>query len=146
MADEFADSVKYGLRLAKRISYGKDRSVSPPQPVTMMKPPESYLPTAPMVYAVVSEPSIVDNPDIRSYQPHVHGRCEPPALIPLQMNDIAVEIDCYIDTAFITVTGSWRVHCVMASKSCDCRIAIPMGEQVVSVLKDLQFWNYYINW
>lgn len=129
MADEFADSVKYGLRLAKRISYGKDRSVSPPQPVTMMKPPESYLPTAPMVYAVVSEPSIVDNPDIRSYQPHVHGRCEPPALIPLQMNDIAVEIDCYIDTAFITVTGSWRVHCVMASKSCDCRIAIPMGEQ-----------------
>ncbi|CAN4096507.1 unnamed protein product [Withania somnifera] len=57
-----------------------------------------------MMYAVFNNPAIVDNPDIPSYQPHVHGRCDPPALIPL--------------------------HCVMNCKSCDCRIAVPVGEQV----------------
>ncbi|GFY98534.1 hypothetical protein Acr_12g0010750 [Actinidia rufa] len=33
----------------------------------MEKSPHSYLPTAPMVYAVVADPTIVDNPYIRSY-------------------------------------------------------------------------------
>lgn len=132
MADNFARAVEDGLRLAKRIYFGKDRSVAPPKPpVSMDKSVSSYLymPTAPMVYAVISDPAIVDNPDIPSYQPHVHGRCDPPALIPLQMNGITLEVDCYLDTAFVTVTGSWRVHCVMGSRSCDCRIAIPMGEE-----------------
>ncbi|KAF2287115.1 hypothetical protein GH714_038275 [Hevea brasiliensis] len=65
-----------------------------------------------------------------SYQPHVHGRCDPPALIPLQMTRIELEADSYLDSVIVRVSGSWRVHCVMGSKSCDCRIAIPMGEQV----------------
>ncbi|OVA08327.1 von Willebrand factor [Macleaya cordata] len=129
MAEEFVKSVEDGLKLSKRIYFGKDRSVLPPKPVAMEKSSNSHLPTAPMVYAVISDPSIVDNPDIPSYQPHVHGRCDPPALIPLQMNGIEIEADCYLDTAFITINGSWRVHCVMGSRSCDCRLAIPMGEQ-----------------
>ncbi|KAF8388713.1 hypothetical protein HHK36_025393 [Tetracentron sinense] len=129
MAEEFAKAVEDGLKLAKRIYFGKDRSLSAPKSVAMEKATQSYLPTAPMVYAVISDPAIVDNPDIPSYQPHVHGRCDPPALIPLQMNGIGVEADCYLDTAFVTISGSWRVHCVMRSRSCDCRIAIPMGEQ-----------------
>ncbi|KAI3814441.1 hypothetical protein L1987_14081 [Smallanthus sonchifolius] len=82
-----------------------------------------------MIYAVIFNPGIVDNPDVPSYQPHVHGRCDPPALIPLQMNGVAIEVDCYLDTAFVTMTGSWRVHCVMGSASCDCRLAIPMGSE-----------------
>ena len=130
MADDFTKSVEDGLKLAKRIYFGKDRSVMPPKPVSMDKSSKSYLPTAPMVYAVVFDPAIVDNPDIPSYQPHVYGRCDPAALIPLQMNGIALEVDCYLDTAFVTLTGSWRVHCVMGSRSCDCRLAVPMGEQV----------------
>lgn len=129
MADDFTKSVEDGLKLAKRIYFGKDRSVTPPKPVSMDKSSKSYLPTAPMVYAVVFDPAIVDNPDIPSYQPHVYGRCDPAALIPLQMNGIALEVDCYLDTAFVTLTGSWRVHCVMGSRSCDCRLAVPMGEQ-----------------
>uniref|UniRef100_A0A5B7AJY8 Putative inter alpha-trypsin inhibitor, heavy chain 4 n=1 Tax=Davidia involucrata TaxID=16924 RepID=A0A5B7AJY8_DAVIN len=130
MADDFVKAVDDGLRLSKRIYFGKDRSVAPPKPmVAMEKSSHSYLPTAPMVYAVISNPAIVDNPDIPSYQPHVHGRCDPPALLPLQMNGIALEADCYLDTALVTVTGSWRVHCVMGSRQCDCRVAIPMGEQ-----------------
>ncbi|KAK6784566.1 hypothetical protein RDI58_018021 [Solanum bulbocastanum] len=130
MEGEFVKSVEDGVHLAKRIYFGKDRAVAPPKPMTAMeKASLSYLPESPMLYAVIGDPAIVDNPDIPSYQPHVHGRCDPPALIPLQMNGISLEADCYLDTAFITVTGSWRVHCVMGSRSCDCRMAVPMGEQ-----------------
>ncbi|CAK9155194.1 unnamed protein product [Ilex paraguariensis] len=130
MAEEFVKAVDDGLRLSKRIYFGKDRAVAPPKPMTAMeKSVHSYLPTSVMVYAVIGDPAIVDNPDIPSYQPHVHGRCDPPALIPLQMNGVELEIDCHLDTAFVTISGSWRVHCVMGSRSCDCRIAVPMGEQ-----------------
>nr|GME15766.1 inter-alpha-trypsin inhibitor heavy chain H3 [Ipomoea batatas] len=128
MAEDFARSVDRGLNLSKRIYYGKE----PPKLLSMerkMPAAESNLPTAPMMYAVITEPVIVDNPDIPSYQPYVHGRCEPPALIPLQMHAVAMEVDCYLETVFVTVSGTWRVHCVSASKTCDCRVAIPMGEQ-----------------
>ncbi|KAJ6354393.1 hypothetical protein OIU76_027254 [Salix suchowensis] len=130
MAEEFGRSVEDGLKLSRRIYLGKDRAVTPPKPPSHMdKSPAAFLPTAPMVYAVISDPGIVDNPDIPSYQPHVYGRCDPPALIPLQMNRIELEADSYLDTAFVKISGSWRVHCVMGSKSCDCRLAVPMGEQ-----------------
>ncbi|MCD7451356.1 hypothetical protein HAX54_011141 [Datura stramonium] len=134
MADqeEFVKSVEDGLRLSKRIYFGKDRAVAPPKQMALMDKAasvDSYFPTSPMMYAVIDNPAIVDNPDIPSYQPHVHGRCNPPALIPLQMNGVSLEADCYFDTAFITVKGSWRLHCVMSSRSCACRIAVPMGEQ-----------------
>jgi len=93
---------------------------------------ESYLPTAVMAYAVVLEPELVDNPDVPSYQPYVHGRCEPPALIPLQMHGaVAMEIDCCFDHANVCFSGAWRVHCIKASRKCDVRIAVPMGEQVI---------------
>ncbi|CAN0901203.1 Inter alpha-trypsin inhibitor, heavy chain 4 [Linum grandiflorum] len=129
--EDFIRSVEDGIKLSKRIYFGKDRAVAPPKiPVTMDKSGiEAFLPKSPMVYAVICNPGIVDNPDIPSYQPHVHGRCDPPALIPLQMNRIELQVDCFFDRVFVQITGSWRVHCVMGSKSCDCRIAIPMGEQ-----------------
>ncbi|KAJ9183726.1 hypothetical protein P3X46_007538 [Hevea brasiliensis] len=130
MAEEFGKSVEDGLKLSKRLYFGKDRAVTPPKPpLSMEKSSEMLLPMAPMVYAVISDPAIVDNPDMPSYQPHVHGRCDPPALIPLQMTRIELEADSYLDSVIVRVSGSWRVHCVMGSKSCDCRIAIPMGEQ-----------------
>ncbi|XP_050218883.1 uncharacterized protein LOC126669457 [Mercurialis annua] len=146
MAEEFGRSVEDGVKLSKRLFYGKDRAVAPPKPVVYMeKSSESYLPTAPMVYAVISDPGIVDNPDMPSYQPHVHGRCDPPALIPLQMNKIELEADSYLDSAVVRVNGSWRVHCVMGSKCCDCRIAIPMGEQgsVLGVEVEVPRKSYY---
>ncbi|KAI3521349.1 hypothetical protein L1887_10812 [Cichorium endivia] len=140
--DEFSKSVQMGLQLSKRISYGKDKaSMTVPKVPSMKKSlsscssssslrlPENQRPTAPMVYAVIVDPSVVDNPDICSYQPYVYGHCDPPALVPLHMHGIAMEVDCYLDTAFVTVTGTWRVHCVSSATCCDCRIAIPMGEQ-----------------
>ncbi|WOH08994.1 hypothetical protein DCAR_0728445 [Daucus carota subsp. sativus] len=131
MAEEFVKAVEDGVRLSKRVYFGKDRSVAPPKPMAAMDKSASHslLPSAPMVYAVIPDPGVVDNPDIPSYQPHVHGRCDPPALIPLQMNAIAIEAQCLLDTAFVTVSGSWRVHCVMGTRTCHCRVAIPMGQQ-----------------
>lgn len=133
MAEQLSSSVELGLKLSRRIYYGKDESMSAPKPSYMdnkLSEASYCLPTAPMVYAEIYEPAIVDNPDISSYQPYVHGRCEPPALIPLHMHGIEMEVDCYLDTAFVTVNGTWRLHCVTASKTSDCRIALPMGEQV----------------
>ncbi|CAI0448138.1 unnamed protein product [Linum tenue] len=129
--EDFVRSVEDGLKLSKRIYVGKDRAVAPPKiPVMMDKSlMDAFLPKSPMVYAIISNPGIVDNPDIPSYQPHVHGRCDPPALIPLQMNRIELQVDCFFDNVFVQIIGSWRVHCVMGSKSCDCLIALPMGEQ-----------------
>ncbi|KAE8675049.1 TMEM184C protein [Hibiscus syriacus] len=128
MAEDFARAVEDGLKLAKRVYLGKDSAVmAAPPPVQFLS--DWYLPSAPMVYAVISDPRMVDNPDMPSYQPHVHGRCDPPALIPLQMSSVDLEVDCYGDTAFVHVSGKWRVHCVMGSRSCDFRIAVPMGNQ-----------------
>ncbi|XWS26573.1 hypothetical protein CRYUN_Cryun26dG0042300 [Craigia yunnanensis] len=146
MAEDFAKAVEDGLKLAKRIYLGKDRgAVMPPKPPPLMeRSPHLYLPSAPMVYAVISDPRIVDNPDLPSYQPHVHGRCDPPALIPLQMSAVDLDVDCYADTALIQVSGKWRVHCVMGSRSCDCRIAVPMGDQgsILGVEVDLPTKSY----
>ncbi|KAJ0537213.1 putative von Willebrand factor, type A, von Willebrand factor A-like domain superfamily [Helianthus annuus] len=139
--DNFSRSVHTGLQICKRISYGKDKaSMTAPKAPSMKKSsssstssslrqPENHLPTAPMVYAVIVDPSIVDNPDICSYQPYVYGHCDPPALVPLHMHGVTMEVDCCLDTAFVTVRGTWRLHCVASSASCDCKIAIPMGEQ-----------------
>ncbi|XP_022777232.1 uncharacterized protein LOC111318624 [Durio zibethinus] len=129
MVDEFSMSVTCGLMLSKRLYYGKGASPTPAVMSRSLSSTESYLPTAVMAYAVVPEPAAVDNPDVPSYQPYVHGRCEPPALIPLHMHEVSMEVDCCMDTAFVTVSGAWRVHCIMAGRRCDCRIAIPMGEQ-----------------
>jgi len=42
-----------------------------------------------------------------------------------------MEIDCCFDHANVCFSGAWRVHCIKASRKCDVRIAVPMGEQVI---------------
>ncbi|KAJ7963305.1 putative Inter-alpha-trypsin inhibitor heavy chain-related [Quillaja saponaria] len=134
MADEFSTSVEYGLKLSKRIYYGKGSFSAPFVPPVMSRSlEEGYLPTAPILYAVISEPEIVENPDIPSYQPYIHGRCVPPALLPLHMLGVSMEIECCLDTAFVTVSGTWRVHCIMAGKKCDCRYCYTDGRAGVEV-------------
>ncbi|XP_073295862.1 uncharacterized protein [Primulina huaijiensis] len=131
MTDEFSRAIELGLKLSKRIYYGNDVSTvsAPPRTLSMMAEPETYLPKAVMMYAEIYDPSVVDNPNVPSYQPYVHGRCEPPALIPLHMHGMSMKVDCHLDMAFVTISGAWRVHCVNASTSCNCRVAVPMGEQ-----------------
>lgn len=130
--ETFISAVDDGLKLSKRIYGGRDhRATSAPSTPTMERSrPSDLLPTAPMVYAVIYDPAIVDNPDMPSYQPHVYGTCDPPALIPLQMREVEVAVDCHVETAVVTVRGRWRVHCVMGSRSCDCWFLVPTGEQV----------------
>ncbi|KAK7275571.1 hypothetical protein RIF29_16690 [Crotalaria pallida] len=134
MAEQFSSSVAFGVNLSKRIYHERGSAPTPAPAMSRSlsrSAPEGllHLPMAPMCYAVIFEPEMVENPDIRSYQPYVHGRCEPPALIPLQLHGVAMEVECCLDTAFVTVTGRWRVHCVTASSTCDCQVAVPMGEQ-----------------
>ncbi|KAG9130525.1 hypothetical protein Leryth_025243 [Lithospermum erythrorhizon] len=122
MADEFSSAVEEGLRLSKRLYY----AVAPPRAMREM---ESLLPQGPMMYAVISDPGIVDNPDVPTYQPHVHGTCHPPALIPLQINLLSLETHCFFHTAFVSLEASFRLHCVMSSRSSPCLLALPMGHQ-----------------
>lgn len=146
--DDFSRSVHAGLQLSKRISYGKDTLTSAPRTPSMKKTLSSlsasssssfsysrgrcsYYPTSPMVYAVISDPSVVENPEICSYQPHVYGKCDPPALVPLNMHGVGLDVQCWLDTVFVSFSGVWRVHCVASHASCDCRIVVPMGEQVM---------------
>lgn len=128
MSEEFAIRVEQGLKLSRRIYYGK--GITPPLVPDPDSSPENFLPTAITAYASITDPVAVDNPDVPSYQPYVHARCDPSALVPLQMLGIEMRVDSWLDTAFVTVTGRWRVHCVMPSKHFDCCIAVPMGEKV----------------
>ncbi|CAN7054192.1 hypothetical protein IGI04_028725 [Brassica rapa subsp. trilocularis] len=127
MSEEFAVRVEQGLKLSRRIYYGK--GIAPPVVPDPQSSPENFLPTAITAYASITDPVAVDNPDVPSYQPYVHARCDPSALVPLQMLGIEMRVDCWLDTAFVTVTGRWRVHCVMPSKRFDCCIAVPTGEK-----------------
>ncbi|KAJ9128484.1 hypothetical protein P3X46_034961 [Hevea brasiliensis] len=143
MADEFETCVGYGLKLSKRIYYGKEL---PPAPEAgMSKSSESLLPLAVMVYAVVPEPEAVDNPDVPSYQPYVHGRCDPPAFIPLHMHGVAMEVECCLDHANVSFSGKWRLHCIKTTRKCDCCIAIPMGDQgsILGVEVDITGESYH---
>ena len=85
--DEFARAVEDGLKLSKRLVLpgglppprppsGMDRTVSA---AAAAGPDPRLLPTAPMAYAVVTDPGAVDTPDVPSYQPYVYGRLDPPA-------------------------------------------------------------------
>ncbi|CAL5085585.1 unnamed protein product [Urochloa decumbens] len=135
--DEFARAVEDGLKLSKRLVL--PGGVPPPRPPAGMErtvsaasaagPDPRLLPTAPTAYAVVADPGAVDTPDVPSYQPYVYGRLDPPALIPLQMKEVDLAVDCTLDTAHVTLRARWWLHCITRSRECDVRIVVPMGEQ-----------------
>lgn len=135
--DDFARAVEDGLKLSKRLVL--PGGVPPPRPPAGMDrtvsaasaagPDPRLLPTAPTAYAVVTDPGAVDTPDVPSYQPYVYGRLEPPALIPLQMKEVDLAVDCALDAAHVTLRARWWLHCITRSRECDVRIVVPMGEQ-----------------
>lgn len=134
MDEDFARAVEDGLKLSKRLVL--PGGAPPPRPPAGMDRAAAWdaaplLPTAPMAYAVVTDPGTVDSPDVPSYQPHVYGRLNPPALIPLQMREIDLRVDCVAGcaTAEVTVRARWWLHCITRSRECDVRLVVPMGEQ-----------------
>ncbi|XP_062211501.1 uncharacterized protein LOC133912666 [Phragmites australis] len=136
MEEGFARAVEDGLKLTKRLVQSDGSVLPPPRPLAGMErdpaatgPLQHLLPAAPMAYAVVVDPGAVDNPDVPSYQPHVYGCLDPPALIPLQMREVDLRVDCAAVCAEVTVRARWWVHCLTRSRACDCRIVVPMGHQ-----------------
>ncbi|TVU46604.1 hypothetical protein EJB05_06149, partial [Eragrostis curvula] len=135
MEEGFVRAVDDGLKLTKRLV--QPGGGPPPRPhAAMDRDPlaamdkHPLLPTAPMAYAVVVDPGAVDNPDVPSYQPHVYGRLDPPALIPLQMREVELRVDAACARAEVTLRARWWVHCITRSRACDCRVVVPMGYQV----------------
>jgi hypothetical protein len=88
-------------------------------------------PSAPMAYVVVVDPGAIDSPDVPSYQPHVYGLLDPPALIPLQMWEVDLRIDAALACTEVTLRARWWVHCLTHSRACDCRVVVLTGQQVV---------------
>ncbi|OEL21901.1 hypothetical protein BAE44_0017080 [Dichanthelium oligosanthes] len=135
--DDFARAVEDGLKLSKRLVL--PGGLPPPRPPTGMDrtvssasaagPDARLLPTAPTAYAVVTDPGAVDTPDVPSYQPYVYGRLDPSALIPLQMKEVDLAVDCALDAAHVTLRARWWLHCITRSRDCDVRLVVPMGEQ-----------------
>jgi hypothetical protein len=137
MEEAFARAVEDGLKLTKRLVM-PDGGPAPRPHAAMdrgdpLAPGERHplLPTAPMAYAVVVDPGAVDSPDVPSYQPHVYGRLDSPALIPLQMREVDLRVDAAVVRAEVTLRARWWVHCVARSRACDCRLVVPMGHQVL---------------
>uniref|UniRef100_A0A0E0EEA5 VWFA domain-containing protein n=1 Tax=Oryza meridionalis TaxID=40149 RepID=A0A0E0EEA5_9ORYZ len=135
----FARAVEDGLKLSKRLVL--PGGLPPPRPPAGMdrggggggggdaSVAALLLPSAPMAYAVVTDPGAVDTPDVPSYQPYVYGRLDPPALIPLQMKEVDLSVDCALGEAAVTVRARWWLHCITRSRDCDVRIVVPMGDQ-----------------
>jgi hypothetical protein len=145
MEEAFARAVDDGLKLTKRLVLPNGGGLPPPRPPHGMDRDDedpaaaraawlrSLLPASPMAYAVASDPGAVDSPDVPSYQPHVYGRLDPPALIPLQMREADLRVDvaaAACATAEVALRARWWVHCVTRSRKCHCRIVVPMGHQV----------------
>ncbi|ONM59595.1 inter-alpha-trypsin inhibitor heavy chain-related [Zea mays] len=136
--EDFARAVEDGLKLSKRLVL--PGGVPPPRPPAGMErtvsaasasgPDPRLLPTAPMAYALVTDPAAVDTPDVPSYQPYVYGDLDPPALIPLQMKEVDLAVDCALDAAHVTLRARWWLHCITRSRDSDVRLVVPLGEQV----------------
>nr|CAB3500542.1 unnamed protein product [Digitaria exilis] len=142
MEEAFARAVDDGLKLTKRLVLPDGGHLPPPRPPQGMDrddPAAAHsawlhhlLPAGPMAYAVVVDPGSVDSPDVPSYQPHVYGRLDPPALIPLQMREADLRVDCAAAgcaAAEVSLRVRWWLHCVTRSRACPCRIVLPMGHQ-----------------
>ncbi|XP_066398096.1 uncharacterized protein [Miscanthus floridulus] len=135
--EEFARAVEDGLKLSKRLVL--PGGLPPPRPPAGMErtvsaaaasgPDPRLLPTAPMAYAVVTDPAAVDTPDVPSYQPYVYGHLDPPALIPLQMKEVDLAVDCALDAAHVTLRARWWLHCITRSRECNVRLVVPLAEQ-----------------
>lgn len=105
-AEEFVKSIDNRHKLAKRVYFGKDSAAVPlrlllPMDKSSTTASDYLLPSALIVYVVIYNPTIVDNPNVPSYQSHVHE----------------LAADCLLDTAFFKVRRLWMVHCIMGCRS-----------------------------
>lgn len=139
----FVTSLAAGQILAQQLHHGTGSgttSMGPPKrPMMLATRPaneSSNLPTCPMVYAIISDMNIFGNPNVpdsrySAYPPQVPVNTPVlPALVPLGLLDVSLNVECHISTAFVTVEGTWDLNCVRSRATCDCLLALPMDHQV----------------
>ena len=149
----FVTSLAAGQILAQQLHHGTGSgttSMGPPKrpmmPATRPANESSKLPTCPMVYAIISDMSIFGNPNVpdshySAYPPQVPVNTPVlPALVPLGLLDVNLNVECHISTAFVTVEGTWDLNCVRSRATCDCLLALPMDHQVSPPLLWSVFW------
>ncbi|KAL2630894.1 hypothetical protein R1flu_015580 [Riccia fluitans] len=151
MANLFPASLAAGLILSEQLRPRLHKtSLGPPQsgyPPTFdpnkkesKEKREAVLPKCPMVYAVVTDKNSLIQPTTVQYgppivQPGMGAAVDPtptpttPALIPLDMNSVSLNVECHISTAFATVEGVWTLSLLKKDTACDCLLAVPMHRQ-----------------
>lgn len=142
----FVTSLAAGQILAQQLRHGQpgggnNPSLGPPKHQTMppmdaKKRSEGGLPTCPMVYAVITDMNAFGNPkvDIEHYNqyPPTYPAGAPalPALVPLTLERMKLNVECHISTGFVTLKSAWDVNCVRSRTFCDCLLVIPLDNQV----------------
>ncbi|KAG6549238.1 hypothetical protein Mapa_009224 [Marchantia paleacea] len=98
----------------------------------------AVLPTCPMIYAIITDRNSLIQPTTVQYgppivQPGMGTSVDPtptlPALLPLDMNNVSLNVECHISTAFATVEGVWTLGLLRKDYQCDCLLAVPMHRQ-----------------
>jgi hypothetical protein len=89
------------------------------------------LPTSPMVYAIITDMNVFGNPKVVDEQHHQYPSDAPPlpALVPLTLEKMKLNIECHISTGFVTSKSVWDVSCVRSQAFCNCLLAAPMDNQ-----------------
>ena len=87
----------------------------------------TLLPTAPVLYAVVSNIDILDT-KAASADLSFHL----PALVPLQMTWLSVKVNAEPkpDSVHVHFKGKWSVHCIKEGNSGALVLAVPVGHRV----------------
>lgn len=144
-----AEALATGLFLAERLNRGAynsgnvqlGRAPQQQQKPKRTSPQEDLaagiaklpLPKCPTIYAVALGLAQVGNPHHEDGKQGVEVGAEQlhfPALLPLPIDAIALDVECHISTAFVTVEGTWSVNCIRKGQRCDCLLALPMYYQV----------------
>lgn len=138
----FATSLAAGQILGQQLRDGgvSAPSLGPPQKPAVQqmegKKKVEGVPTCPMVYAIITDMNVFGNPKVENayysqYPPTYPPNAPPlPALVPLTLEKMKLNVECHISTGFITVKSTWDLNCVRSQAFCDCLLAIPMDNQV----------------
>ncbi|XP_024378444.1 uncharacterized protein [Physcomitrium patens] len=154
----FVTSIAAGQILSQQLRHGggvSAPSLGPPKHSTIPTMPEKKkmkgLPTCPMIYAIITDLNTFGNPKVDN----AHGSLHPPtfradapplpALVPLSLEMIELDVACHISTGFVTAKSRWNLNCVRSQASCDCLLALPMDHQgtVSSVEIDMGHGRFY---
>ncbi|KAG0629908.1 hypothetical protein M758_1G138400 [Ceratodon purpureus] len=156
----FVTSLAAGQILAQQLRHGGGGGNNPTlgwpkqqamAPMEGKKNSKEGLATCPMVYAIITDMNAFGNPKVdndhyNQYPPAYPADAPPlPALVPLTLERMDLNVECHISTGFVTLNSVWDVNCVRSRTFCDCLLVIPMENQgtVSSVQIDMGHGRFY---